>query len=295
MPFLEFYGLRLETLGKILAAVLIGCFFISVAIYQKYPGWTRMAVYGVIRELARKHVEFKTRSWPELQSRHFLVRYQPQDAWVARLVLETAEESYLPLVRKLGLEPPGKVPIIIYPDRVSLNQSFGWDADQSAMGVYWAGVIRILSPNAWIETVDRDSLADTFKSTGPMAHEMAHLLVDYRTQGNYPRWLTEGIAQYLEREITGFQFEEYRINPDTQFYSLRQMDAQFDRLPDQPLAYWQSLAIIDYLVGRYGWDIVGSILDGLRQGKNLNTVFQDQLGMSLAEVEKNFITWARNR
>jgi len=54
------------------------------------------------------------------------------------------------------------------------------------MGVYWSGVIRILSPDEWLDEVPSRGREVLFSQQGPIAHEYIHLLVDYQTRGNYP-------------------------------------------------------------------------------------------------------------
>lgn len=52
--------------------------------------------------------------------------------------------------------------------------------------MYWAGVIRILSPQDWIDAVNDEERSLIFRKEGPVAHEYIHLLVDYKTAGNTP-------------------------------------------------------------------------------------------------------------
>ena len=125
-----------------------------------------------------------------------------------------------PVNKRLGFNPQGKSLVLIYPTREALGKSFGWAADQSAMGVYWAGVIRVLSPMAWVESAVTSEVEKEFRSSGPMVHEYTHLVVDYITRGNYTRWLTEGVAQYVERDITGFVLSEPLIRFEEEWFPL---------------------------------------------------------------------------
>lgn len=268
-----------------------GLFFLAV-LAGRYPNWPRVMAYSLFREAAKKEILWQTRQWERAAGDRFEIIYQGQDTDVAPLVLEVTENSYAGVAERLGYFSPGRVPVIIYPDRASLGQSFGWAADESAMGVYWAGVVRVLSPKDWIHATDRHQLDETFRQSGPVVHELAHLAVDYRARGNYPRWLTEGIAQYVERDLTGFVMEApgFRTGP---WYPLEKMDREFDALPDQGLAYWQSLALVDFLVDGYGYGVIDRILTALGQGMTWGQVLEREIGMKSWEFMARFTTWTR--
>lgn len=249
----------------------------------KYPDLPKVIFYKAFREYTSSSMNWKTRHWERLEGEKFILRYQPGDANVAKMVLDTAEESCNSVNQTLNFYPKGKVPIILYPDVATLNRSFGWAADESAMGVYWAGVIRVLSPNCWIEAGDQEEI---FRAEGPMSHEYAHFIVDYIAGGNYPRWLTEGIAQQVERNISGF---EMPLTGATKIYRLSQMDREFDLLPNQSAAYRQSLAMVDFLVSEYGADALDEILRKLGKGVTLDKAFVEVLMIDVKGFENNFL------
>ncbi|MBC7325023.1 MAG: hypothetical protein H5T99_06890, partial [Moorella sp. (in: Bacteria)] len=184
-----------------LAMVLLAA---AGVIFARAPALPHTLAYGLVRQMATGQAAWQTRNWLEADSAHFRLRYRPEDAALASLVLENAEDVYGPVAGLLAYEPAGKTLIILHPDRQSLARQFGWAASESAMGVYWGGVIRLLSPYDWIASRDPEEIAAVFTSSGPVAHEFTHLLVDARARGNYPRWLTEGIAQFVEKQLTGF-------------------------------------------------------------------------------------------
>jgi hypothetical protein len=179
------------------------------------------------------------------------------------MVLATAEEQFPAVKRFLGMQWTRPVLVIVHRDRASLREGFGWGPEETAMGVYWAGVIRILSPADWLGAEDAERMARLFRREGPVAHELAHLLIDYRTGGNYPRWLTEGLAQLAEREVVGFGRDAMAPSAAEPWYPLTELDREFDRLPDQELAYRQSLALVEYLEEAFGRPRIWQLLDAL--------------------------------
>lgn len=248
-------------------------------------------LYGLIREMAKIQMQWHTRNWEHMDSAHFTARFQPADAKAAALVLKTAEDSYRPVADDYGYKRAEKTLVVIYPTREELGRSFGWTSDESAMGVYWAGVIRVLSPGQWIDTSNPQAMAREFANSGPMSHEFTHLVVDYRTGGNYTRWFTEGIAQYEEYQLTGFELDrEHQLTADN-LYAFDQMDGTFDDLPDQSLAYHQSLAAINYLIDKYGHTKLDEILTDLGRGQTMDGSFRQALGVSLKQFEADFHDW----
>nr|WP_238480917.1 peptidase MA family metallohydrolase [Desulforadius tongensis] len=124
-----------------------------------------------------------------------------------------------------------------------------------------------------------------------MAHEIAHLVVDHRTKGNYNRWFTEGVAQYVELELTGFRFRDPAGSLENNRYSLQQLSDNFDRLPNQSLAYRQSLAAVYYLVHRYGEDSLVEIMDLLAEGAALDQALQKVCRLNLPDFENKLNDW----
>ncbi len=263
---------------------------LAVLAAVKLPGQARGFAYGLYREVSRISLEHKFRNMPALESAHFRVIYREKDAVYAGMVLEAAEKFYQPLAEKYRLKNNKKILVMIYPSREELNASFGWQSNESAIGVYYVGVIRVLSPASWIVGQDIEEIKDVFLKSGPMAHELTHLAVDYATGGNCPRWLTEGLAQLEEYRLTGFRF----ANKSDQggFYSLKEMDKNFDDLVDQSLAYRESLSVVEYINTRYGEESLKDILFHLNNGKKIDQAIKTALGVDMSEMEQKWRNWS---
>jgi len=278
---------RAGGIARIIICGLIAGVFILAVLSLRYPNLGNVSAYKVFREYARFTMNIKTRDWHQVEGTHFIVRYQDKDTEMAKMVLDTSEEAFCQVNKVMGYIPQGKIPVVLYPDALSLNRSFGWAADESAMGVYWAGVIRVLSPDCWINGGNTE---EVFKSDGPMAHEYTHFVVDQIAAGNYPRWLTEGIAQQVERKVTGFQIA---LTGPEEIYPLAKMDREFDLLPNQSAAYRQSLAMVDFLTTKFGDDGLREVLHRLGQGESLNQAFATVFGISIGEFEEQFLESVR--
>lgn len=238
----------------------------------------RQAFFEISRTIARENLNITTCGLQQIETRHFIIKYDVADRDNAKLVAAAAEEMYEPMTGLFGFNPPRRTLVVLYPDSESLAKSFGWDKDEQAMGVYWAGAIRVLNPDVWITSGDKTV---RFSKEGPMTHEFVHLLVDYKTNGNYPRWLTEGIAQYAEKRFTGFEFKspfKYNSQP-VAYYDIDTLESQYDNL-DQGIAYWESLKAVELIVDKYGEEKIFRILDYLGKGQNISQAFENSTGQS---------------
>lgn len=250
---------------SLLAAVCLG--LVLLIVFGQTVSLRPLA-YQLAREVARTNLLGQVADWETGMSEHFVVKFLPQDRDVAPLVLEAAEAAYGPVTRDLDYSPPGRTLVVIYPTREELNASFGWSAQESAMGVYWGGAIRVLSPKAWVEGRDPAEIARVFRAVGPMAHEFTHLVLDYKTKGNYPRWFSEGLAQYEEVRQGGVLWNEGARSPAARHYSLAELD-QFDEL-DQSLAYSDALSLVEYLVEERGEAGLKKVIEALGKGASFS-------------------------
>ena len=284
--------LSISTKRHIVGGTILAAIVLLTGFAIKYSGAAKSIAYVGFREIHHHSTQWRTRNWLSLEGDNFVIRYQPEDKDMAGLILETSEEAYAPVNRILGYEPRGKGLVLVYPSRIDFGKSFGWGAEQRAMGVYWAGVIRVLSPKDWITDVTGDGVEEVFKSSGPVVHEYAHLVVDHIARGNYPRWLTEGVAQYVEREITGFVFTDSIIKDGESWYEFKEIDKHFDTAEGQFKSYRQSLAVVDYMVVRYGEGSIEGILNTLKTGMPLKSAWKAAFGETLDEFEHGFNNWS---
>ncbi|NPV28782.1 MAG: hypothetical protein HPY58_03830 [Firmicutes bacterium] len=265
--------------------VLLLVFLLVLNCVQPNP--VRAFGYTVFQEYQRFLLRLETSSWPALAGEHFLVKYRPGDEVSARMVLQEAERVYRPLGAFFACFPGEKVPILIYPDRVSLNRIFGWGSEESAMGVYWAGIIRILSPREWLGDVPEEEREAVFRARGPVAHEYIHFLVDYKTRGNYPRWLTEGLAQIGEERIAQAAPLESGC-PDPAPLPLNELERKFDDPAWQDYSYALAREMVEHLVQKYGPEKIPLLLESLGRGRSLDEAFRETLGVGVSEFLENY-------
>ncbi len=277
------FGERSFFIVKPLWGLMIIIFILMLSFWLRTSLYPKRVFFNYSRLFSRENTNFVTRNYERISTEHFIIKYGEANRENAPIVAEAAEEIYEPVIRMFNFEPPRPTMVVMYPDSASLAETFGWDKTEKAMGVYWAGTIRILNPDEWI--IDGNK-RQTFIREGPMAHEFAHLLVDHITLGNYPRWYTEGVAQYVEKKITGFElFNPAKYNNQSvEYYDFTTLEQAFDQL-DQGLAYGQCLQAIELIAEQYGEDKVFAILDYLGQGYDMKQSFAKATGQSFDRFE----------
>lgn len=267
-------------LPSILLALILGSFNKPKAVF-----------YSFLRETGRVRSEASFKDFESLEGDHFLVRYLPSDENVAGIVLSASEEAYGRVVKDFGYEPKGKTTIVIYPDRESLRKSFGWSSGDSALGVYWEGIIRLLSPNAWAARTDPAGLAEEFRRYGPITHEFTHLVLDYRTAGNYPHWFSEGLAQWEEYRVTGYLWVEPENTLYQDLYSLKALENEFDGLSNVALAYRESYLLTEYLFRLRGLEGLNALIKDLEGGESFKAALQDVYHLTPEQLQAGWLQW----
>jgi hypothetical protein len=308
MPLALFYSRRGPRFGRArrgpAAAAMLCLTIAAIALAAAAtPAYTaiRNTTYDRARERGRRAVLAATAGYEVMRSANFEIRFDPRDAAWAPVVLRIAEEAAPALGRSLGLEVPrlrerfgGAPPLMVmFPTREALSASCGWPATENAMGAYWAGVVRLLSPTQWIRAASPEEAEEALRREGPVVHELAHLVLDYLGEGNYPRWFTEGIAQLEEWRITGFVWIEDggRRLLDSR-YGLDALTGRFDSLPDQALAYRESLlltAFLDELAAESGG--VRGIMASLAARPDFWGAIEDRTGLKRKAIEAAFAAW----
>lgn len=239
------------------------------------------------------------------ESANFVLYYDAaqDDAW-APAVLAAAEGAREAVSRRLGWSPlpdldqTAKVPLLLYPDQASLDRQFGSSLRFRALGAYWCGVIQVLSPRVWLEPTPTLGAQRVFWTQGPLVHEYTHYVLDrVIPHGNYPRWFSEGLAQYVEYRETGYLWLEPANHiraplPAPGMYRLAELAHDFDGLENTAMAYRQSFLLVAYMAtSNLGRDGVNALLQELGRGTPFATALEELTGRSLEAFEQDWLLW----
>jgi len=127
-------------------------------------------------------------------------------------------------------------------------------------------------------------------------HELCHLLLhQHINRENLPKWLDEGICQwvsdgigeiFVNQNLSGL--DAAILNGDT--IPFEKLSNNFPRdKASLMLAYEQSKSLIGYIDRQYGKSALLNILDHLRNGEAAQEAVLDRLGISLDQLEKEWL------
>lgn len=189
-------------------------------------------------------IAWQSQGWQGLRhltTGHFVVYYPPGRSADAQLVAAELEQALRVESRNLGQTLPFRLPVVLYDQAGQMNASVGMPARDRDVGFYWKGVIRLLTPEAWLGSTP-SALAE-YAQVGPVAHELGHALLAFRTYGNYPDWFNEGVAQMEDTAVTGWSAPR----PPGPLYPVAALTQNFYQLPNQAMAYWEAQGMTTYL------------------------------------------------
>jgi hypothetical protein len=112
-------------------------------------------------------------------------------------------------------------------------------------------------------------------------------------RGNYTRWFTEGLAQYVEYKVNNYEWVTANNRLAGKLYSMNELDGDFDGLSNQALAYRQSLAAVRYIAEVHGEAKLSQVLGYLKAGEKVNKAIEKSLGMDYATYETMVNLWAK--
>jgi tetratricopeptide (TPR) repeat protein len=224
----------------------------------------------------------------------FLVRMDPHEAAVyGDRVVTLLQEAQAKLGAKYGFEWKGPVTVELFPSQQDFAvRTFGIPSVDGFLGVCFGKVVTANSPKASVATNWRSMLW----------HELCHVVTLNLTGNKMPRWLSEGISVYEERQHSPAWGQ--RMNPeyrrmilDGQLKPIGRLSAAFmsPATPkDLQFAYYESSLAVEFLVERFGFASLKAILADLARGRNINAAIAEHAG-PLPNIETEFAAFARQQ
>jgi len=222
-----------------------------------------------------------------MQEEGVLVRYDaPQEA-AAREVLRLYPEVRTELQKIIGW------PVEFSPTFVLLTEGVLEKMTESPL------VTALAVPHRNLILLDVSKMSrHAFVLETTMKHELCHLLLhQYIPENELPKWLDEGVCQWVSNGIAEIIMEKKVSILDQAALSggLLPLSRLTGHFPPEDrsllLAYEQSQSVVTYISEKYGADKVLLLLNQLRRGSTLSVAMDESLGISVAELE---VAWQRS-
>jgi hypothetical protein len=128
-----------------------------------------------------------------------------------------------------------------------------------------------------------------------LKHELCHLLLHhYIRGGNLPRWLNEGISQWVSGGITEIIIGENKdlLKQATLSGRFIRINELTERFPQDEkslqLAYQESRSFVDYIYGEFGSGGILRILNHLRDGNKIDAAILESVSIPVDELENRW-------
>ena len=233
-------------------------------------------------------------SYVTVESEHFKVNLSEKDGQVLWPYLEPLlEESWDTLTAKYGFEPEGPILIQVFENSQDFAvRSVGLPDIGPLVGICFGKVITLISP---------DTLSANWQEI--VWHEFAHVVTLQMTGNKLPRWLSEGISVWEEREGRPYwgrsqgldlvrAWEQDKLLP---FADLDKGFSGAQNSADLGFAYFQSYLVIDYIAREYGFEGLRSLVMRYDEIKTDAERFDEAFAVSLTEFDAGFLSWVEQR
>jgi len=252
-------------------------------VYETDP--YNISAYNLVT-LRDKLDEFET-----LETENFRIRISKKEAPVyGQRAIDLLEPAYRYLTRRYDVELDEKVTVEIYPNPADFEvRTFGMPGNPGYLGVCFGPVFTINSPAT--------SLAN-WESV--LYHEFCHTITLTLTRNRMPRWLSEGISVYEERERDSAWGQMMTVGYRERILSGRmqkisEMGAAFMSAQsgeDTQFAYYQSYLVVKFLFENYGIESMRELLRDLGEGVTMNDALASRVA-PLDELDERFLAAAR--
>ena len=241
-------------------------------------------------------LEENLRKFRTLEADGFQLRMDPREAEIyGRRVLDLLGRAKQTLCAKYDVKLDEPVIVELFPRQQDFAiRTFGLPGGAGFLGVCFGRVITANSPASQGET------PSNWEAT--LWHEFCHVVTLNKTHNKMPRWLSEGISVYEERQADATwgqtissRYRELLLADD--LTPVSQLSGAFLHPPTPvhlQFAYYESSLVVEYFVEKYGLDTLKRVLVDLGAGMPIN----DSLGRyagSLDALDKEFAEFARQR
>jgi tetratricopeptide (TPR) repeat protein len=229
-----------------------------------------------------------------LQDESFVLRMETKEAAIyGQRVLDLLHRAKSTLCEKYGLDLREPVIVEIFPNPADFEvRTFGMPGIPGFLGVCFGRVITANSPAR--------QAASPSNWEAVLWHEFCHVVTLTLTRNRMPRWLSEGISVYEERQADPRWGQSM-----TPAYRKRILEGGL--LPiselssgfmspgeDIQFAYYESSLVVEFIIDEYGLEALKAVLADLAEGLPINEALPRHT-IDMPALEADFEAFAREQ
>ena len=229
-----------------------------------------------------------------LTNAHFILRMEAREAKIygprALALLQRAHDT---LTAKYGLKLEKRTIVEIFTEQKDFGvRTFGMPDNPGFLGVCFGCLITANSP------ASARGHASNWEAT--LWHEFCHVITLTLTRNKMPRWLSEGISVYEERQaspawgqVMNPRYHEMILGDE--LTPVGDLSSAFLTAKSDlhlQFAYYESSLVVQFLVEKFGVEKLRKILADLAAGKPINEAIVAHTA-PLEKVEKDFAAYAK--
>jgi Tfp pilus assembly protein PilF len=235
--------------------------------------------------------KFKT-----VTNKDFIVRMDAREATIyGDRVLDLLQRAKDHLSEKYGYHLDQPTVVEIFNEQKDFGvRTFGVPHNPGYLGVCFGHVVTANSPAA--------QAGHPANWEAVLWHEFCHVITLGITRNKMPRWLSEGISVYEERQANPTwgqgmtpRYREMILGKD--FVPVGELSGAF-MSPKSPLhmqfAYYESNLVVEYIIQTYGLQALKDILADLGKGVEINDALARHTA-AMDKIEKDFQAFAVDR
>ena len=228
-----------------------------------------------------------------LSNADFIVHMTPLEAGLyGDLVLDMLSREREFMTSKYGVKLTQPTVVDIFPEQKDFGvRTFGMPDNPGYLGVCFGSVITANSPASQAE--------NPANWQDVLWHEFTHVITLTASKNKMPRWFSEGISVYEERQANPAWGEHMNLGYrdlilNGELTPLGKLSSAFLAPKDSRhllFAYYESSLVIEFIVQRFGLESLKAMLADLGDGKDINTAIPART-IPLPELERQFAAYA---
>lgn len=232
-----------------------------------------------------------------LEADGFLLRMEAREAEIyGNRALDLLKRAKRTLCEKYDIKLEQPIVVELFPRQEDFAiRTFGLPGGAGFLGVCFGTVITANSP------ASQGNSPSNWEAT--LWHEFCHVVTLNKTHNRMPRWLSEGISVYEERQANATwgqqivpRYREMILGDD--LTPVSQLSGAF-LSPKSALhlqfAYLESSLVVEYFIEKHGLETLKKVLVDLGEGMPINQALARTTGGSIEAIDTEFAEFARAR